>query len=163
MLQDVRLSINTVPAMFSLADQRAGIDPGEAALLALADPGLDSRITLIGPDTLELLCVLLRRGCTSVSAMRLNDRPLAGTADVAVIPHMAAPEHLCRAVAHARRVLTPLGTIAVHVPAGLGDQLVRDVCQGLLLHGFGAVQSRDCCGDTLLRAELPLHGRIACA
>ena len=135
----------------------------EAALLTLADPSLDSRISLIGPHTLELLCALLRRGTADVSATRLNDRPQAGTADIAIIPHVASPECLEQAVAHARRALTPLGTIAIHLDAHPGDALSQQARRLLLLHGFTAMRVVEFAGDTLIRAELPLHGRLACA
>lgn len=135
----------------------------EAALLALADPSLDSRISLIGPNTLELLCALLRRGNADVTATRVSDWPQAGTADVAVIPSADAAGCLERAIAHARRVLAPLGTIAIHLAADPADALTRRTRHLLLLHGFIAVRVMDFAGETLIRAELPLHGRLACA
>ncbi len=139
----------------------------EVALLALADPSLNSRISLIGPHTLELLCALLRRGSADVSATRLSDRPHLGMADVAIIPHIASPDCLGHAIAHARRALAPLGTIAIHLaadparvpPGALAEQAIHL----LLLHGFTAVRMVDFSGEILIRAELPLHGRLACA
>ncbi len=135
----------------------------EVALLALTDPSLDSRITLIGPNTLEMLCALLRRGSTEVSALRVCDRPQAGTADVAVIAHVTSPDCLTRAIAHARRVLVPLGTVAIHLAANPADALSQQAGHLLLLHGFSPIRLYDYAGETLIRAELPLHGRFACA
>jgi len=139
------------------------LSAAEAALLAVADPSLESRISLIGPSTLELLCALLRRGSVNVSASRVSDRPQAGTADVAVIAHVASPDCLARAIAHAHRVLAPLGTLAIHLTAGPADALSQQANQLLLLHGFSPIRVYDYAGDTLIRAELPLHGRLACA
>ena len=129
----------------------------------MADPSLDSRISLIGPDALELLCALLRRGSADVCATRICDWPQAGTADVAIIPGAGSPDALRRSIAHARRVLTPLGTVALHLAAGPAAALTRQAGQLLLLHGFVAIRKADCSGATLIRAELPLHGGLACA
>lgn len=163
MLQHVNLAVEPrapMPEHDGLPHQPSA---DEAALLALADPSPDSRISLIGPHTLELLCALLRRGTADVSATRLNDRPQAGTADIAIIPHVDAPECLEQAIAHARRALTPLGTIAIHLAVHPGDALSLQAGRLLLLHGFTAVRVVEFSGDTLIRAELPLHGRLACA
>ena len=144
-------------------DLMPGIGAADCALLALADACPDSRVSLIGPNTLELLCALLRRGSLDVSATRVSDWPQAGTADVAIIPGLNAPDALGRAVAHARRVLTPLGTVALHLASDPADALSQHVCRLLLLHGFERVRVRDFSGEALIRAEVPLHGRIACA
>lgn len=135
----------------------------EAALLVFADPSLDSRISLIGPNTLELLCALLRHGNADVSTSRVSDWSQAGTADVAIVPHAGSPDCLGRAIAHARRVLAPLGTIAIHLAADPADALTSQASHLLLLHGFIALRVVDFSGETLIRAELPLHGRLACA
>ncbi|MBC7801766.1 MAG: hypothetical protein H7Z10_14185 [Gemmatimonadaceae bacterium] len=133
----------------------------ETALLALADPCLDSRISLIGPNTIELLCALIHRGYARASATRVCDFPQTHSADVAIVAHVGAPDAIGRAVAHARRVLTPLGAVAMHLP---GDSaLTQHARRSLLLHGFGAIRTRTVGGATLLRAELPLYGRLACA
>lgn len=160
-----RLAEPPLPALRHgfMQDAGHGIGATECALLALADPCPDSRISLIGPNTLELLCALLRRGSTNVSATRLSDWPQVGTADVAIIPSLNTPDTLCRAVAHARRVLAPLGTVAIHLASDPADALSQHVRRLLLLHGFEAVRVRDFSGEALIRAELPLHGRIACA
>lgn len=134
-----------------------------AALLTLADPSLDSRVSLIGPNTLELLCALVRRGSADVSATRVSDWPHPATADVAIIPDPASPDCLMRAVAHARRILAPLGTIALHVAADPADALPQQVGRLLLLHGFTRIRVVRFAGETLIRAELPLFGRLACA
>jgi len=139
------------------------ISAAEAALLTLADPSLGSRISLIGPHTLELLCALVRRGSTNVLATRLRDRPQAGTADVAIIPDVMSSDCLGRAIAHARRVLAPLGTIAIHLLTDPADALSQQAGQLLLLHGFSAIRVVDFCGETLMRGELPLYGRLGCA
>lgn len=148
-------------------DERDGpphhISAAEAALLTMADPSLDSRISLIGPHTLELLCALLHRGSTNVLATRVSDHPQPGTADVAIIPDIVSPDCLGRAIAHARRVLAPLGTVAIHLLADPADALSQQAGHLLLLHGFSAIRIVDFSGETLIRGELPLYGRLGCA
>ena len=161
MLQHVGLAAKP-PAPMGARGGPCPLSAAEAALLAMADPSPDSRISLIGPNTLELLCALLRRGSADVCATRLCDWPKAATADVAIIPGVRSPDHLTRSVAHARRILVPFGTVAIHVDASVGA-LIRQASQLLLLHGFNGFRKAGCAGGTLIRAELPLHGGLACA
>jgi hypothetical protein len=135
----------------------------EAALIAFADAGLDSRVTLLGSHTLDLLCALLRQGHVSASAMRLSDRPPSGTADVVLVPYVGSPDHLARAIVQARRQLVPFGTLALHLSGSPDAGLLRQAGQLLTLHGFGLVRRRVVSDEVLVRAELPLHGRLACA
>ncbi len=161
MLQHVGFAAKPSVPM-GMEDGPPRLNAAEAALLAMADPSPDSRISLIGPNTLEMLCALLRRGSDDVCATRICDWPKAGTADVAIIPGIRSPEHLARSIAHARRVLAPLGTVALHLDTPDGA-LGRQASQLLLLHGFNGLRRTGCGGGTLVRAELPLHGSLACA
>lgn len=163
MLQNASLAVTPPAPMLEHDGPPHQPSAADAALLAFADPALDSRISLVGPNTLELLCALLRRGSTDVSATRVSDWPPASTADVAVIPHVASPECLERSIAHARRALAPSGTIAIHLGARPADALSQQAGRSLLLHGFAAIRMIDFSGDTLIRAELPLRGGFACA
>lgn len=138
------------------------LSPAEAALLAMADPSPDSRVSLIGPNTLELLYALLRRGSADVCITRICDWPKAGTADVAIIPGIRSPDHPTRSIARARRILVPFGTVALHLDAPTGA-LARQASQLLLLHGFISFHRAGCAEGSLIRAELPLHGSLACA
>ena len=135
----------------------------EAALLMIAAPSPESRVGLIGPNTLELLCALLRHGSIDVAATRVCDRPHAGTADMAIIAHVLSPDCLERAIAHARRILAPLGTVAIHLAADPADALSQQAGHLPLLHGFDPIRVFDHGGETLIRGELPLHGCLACA
>lgn len=162
MLQHVGLAAKPPVPMGMGEEPPPKLSDAEATLLAMADPSPDSRISLIGPNTLELLCALLRRGSADVCATRICDWPKAGTADVAIIPGVRSPDHLTRSIAHARRVLVPLGTVALHLDAS-ADALTRQASQLLLLHGFNGLRRAGCAEGTLIRAELPLHGGLACA
>jgi len=167
LLQQANVAIEPPIPMLDHAAPSHQPSAAEAALLEFADPSLDSRISLIGPHTLELLCALLRRGSADVSATRMSDRAHLGTADVAIIPHIASPDCLGHAITHARRALAPFGTVAIHLAADPAGAPVKALAEQaghlLLLHGFTAVRMVDLSGEILIRAELPLHGRLACA
>ena len=162
MLQHVGLAAK-LPAPMGMEDgPHSQLSAAETALLAMADPSPDSRISLIGPNTLELLCALLRQGSADVCATRICDRPKADTADVAIIPGIRSPDHLTRSIAHARRGLAPHGTVAIHLDAS-ADALIQQASQLLLLHGFKGLRKAGCAEGTLICGELPLYGGLACA
>lgn len=135
----------------------------DAALLRFADIAHDTRVVLIGPDTLELLCALIRMDCGSAAAIRLLDRPKAGTADLAILPAVASVDCVDAGLLKARRVLAPLGSIILRFAGVPSPGLVRHARQALQMHGFQAVHARQLGHQRLLTAEIPLVGRLACA
>lgn len=135
----------------------------EEALLVMADPGLDGRVVIIVPGALELSCALLERGHREVTMVRVCDRPLVGQADVVIIPRVTSAEGMQAAVACARRMLAPLGTIVIRLAADLANITVQSTMRQLLLHGCAVVRTRFVFGDAMLRAELPLYGQLKCA
>lgn len=136
-----------------------GFEP-EDPLVAMADPGLHSRIVIISPGALDLACHLLRHGYRTASIVRLDDRMPAHQADVVIIPGLATAAMLARAVPGARRMLAPMGAIALRLAAGCPDSLHAWARQQLVLNGFTAIRVATARGDTLIGAELPLHGRL---
>ncbi len=163
MLQSAVLNVKLPAPMLEHDGPPHQPSAADAALLILADPSLDSRISLIGSNTLELLCALVRRGSADDLATRVSDRPPAGTVDVAVIPQVALPDCLERSIAHARRALAPLGTTATHLTADPAAALAQQAGYLLLLHGFTAIRIVNVSDETFIRAEFPLHGGLACA
>jgi hypothetical protein len=135
----------------------------DATLLQFADIAHDTRVVLIGPDTLELLCALIRLDCASAAAIRLLDRPKAGTADLAILPAVASLDCVDAGLAKARRVLAPLGSVILRFAGLPSPGLVRHTRQVLQTHGFQAIHARQLGHQRLLTAELPLVGRLACA
>lgn len=135
----------------------------EMALLAIADPGLDCRVTIIGPGSLELACALLRRGHTDVTMVKLCERPRAGSADVVIMPEVQTVDVIAHVAAYARRTLVALGTVVIRLASdleGASEQLAR---RELLRHGFALIRTRNAYGCAILRAELPLYGQVKCA
>ena len=133
----------------------------ESALIALADPGPDSRILLLGSHTLEMQCALLRRGCGCVVALRLGTCPRTDEADLVLLPTIDSQGDLAQAIAQARRALAPLGTLALHLDDVATSTLARQARRLLPLHGFEAIRMRPVATGTICRAELPLHGLLA--
>jgi hypothetical protein len=95
--------------------------------------------------------------------MRLSDRPPSNAADVVLVPHVGSPDYLSRAIVQSRRQLVPFGTLVLHLSAGPEAGLLRQASHLLTLHGFGLVRKRVVSDEVLVRAELPLHGRLTCA
>lgn len=143
----------------------AELNGPEAALIRVADAALDSRIVVLLPGALELTCALMRQGYTNVAMARLTDRPRAEQADVLIVPDIA-PETMVdglldRVVSYARRVLAPLGTVVLSLDAGLPAEAAQQVRCRLRTLGFAAMHTEAACGSTLVRADLPLIGRLS--
>jgi hypothetical protein len=136
-------------------------DAAYAALLDDIDPVEDTRILLIGSDTLELMCALIRRGCVSVTARRPGGRPETASADVAIVAQVASAECADQALAQARRALVPLGSLVLRLSVDASVALLRHVDRSLRLHGFSPGRTRMLADQILLHAELPLFGNLA--
>ena len=135
-------------------------DAAYAPLLDDIDQVEDIRILLIGPDTLELMCALIHRGCASVTARRPGDRPETASADVAIVPQVASAECADQALAQARRTLAPLGSLVLRLPVNAPVALLRHIERSLRLNGFSVGRTRMLADQILLRAELPSFGRL---
>jgi hypothetical protein len=139
----------------------AELDGPEAALIRVADAALDSRIVVLLPGALELTCALMRQGYTNVAMARLTDRPRAEQADILMVPEIMADGLLDRVISYARRVLAPLGTVVLSLDAGLPAEAAQQARCRLRTLGFAAVHAEAACGSTLVRADLPLIGRLS--
>ena len=153
------LAATAVATSGGFADGLSCLDGGGSGLLALADPGLGSRILVLLPGGLELACALLRRGHTNVAMARLTDRPRIGQADMVMMPHIPSAGFLHRAIPDAHRVMAALGTVVIHLDGGL----VKEARRLLAAEGFAAVQACSSFNGMLLRAEMPLFGQLRCA
>lgn len=80
-----------------------------------------------------------------------------------MVPHLVSLDCFERAITHARRNLASFGTTALHVAANPADAPIQQAGRLLLLHSFTPIRMVDFSGETLMRAELPLSGHIACA
>ena len=145
-------------AALSVADLA---DPSSSPILDMADPAHDSRIAIVGPGGLDLACELIRLGYSTASVVRLDDRIRAHEFDVVIIPQPVAADVLERAIPLARRMLAPLGVVVLRLAADRSDALYAWARRQLVANGFTAVRVDTAHGETLLGAELPLHGRLS--
>ena len=150
---------NTVSPSLSLVTDADPEDP----LIAMADPAFDSRIAIVSPGALDVTCALIRHGYQTASVFRLDDRARRHQADVVIIPEALSCGFIERAVPFAQRLLAPMGVVVLRLAADRDDGLALFARRQLMLNGFTAVRVRTVRGETLLGAELPLHGRLACA
>lgn len=153
------------PIQVAPAPHQAGLSLAalQDPLIAMADPTLDSHILVVSPGALDLACDLLHRGYRTASIVRVDQRMTPHQADVVIIPQPATPDFIERAIPFARRMLAPMGVIAIRL-ALTGDASRAWARHQLLLNGFTAIRVETARGETLIGAELPLHnrGRLAC-
>jgi hypothetical protein len=132
-------------------------------LLDLIGPVEGLHVLLIGPGGLETMCALMAQGCASVEMASLAQRPRAEIADLAIVPDVASLECAAQAIAQARRALRPLNTLILRFKANASPSLVQSVRTLLAQDGFFVRRPRLLDGRTVLTAEFPLYGRLACA
>ena len=131
-----------------------------ATLLDLVDPAPDSHIVLIGPGALDLGCTLMQAGIPEIAFVRLGECPRDIHADIAMVPQPPCLDAALRAITLATRMLLPLGTLAL---GSLAPAWIAPLQAQLRALGFGAVHAWAGTDGMMLRAELPLHGRLSCA
>jgi hypothetical protein len=130
------------------------------ALLTMADPGPGSRVVVTAPDALELTCHLLRRGYRAVTMVRRCERVPAETADIVIIPRLVSLETMAPAIACARRILAPLGSLVIRVDSD--GPSTGDVLPLLKQNGFSKIRTRRLGEGALIRGDLPVFGRLSC-
>lgn len=113
---------------------------------------------VIGEHTLELVCLLIRRGCIAAGTLRWHEKAEAAAADLVVVSPLPKLPVLDEALRQARRALLPGGRIVLQVGAGQPKVLLGVVADMVSRHGFAAAQLVVTAGATLLQAELPHPG-----
>jgi hypothetical protein len=112
----------------------------ETLIDALQPPAGASAI-VIGHNTLETLCGLLRCGCPSAAEMR-PDQPVRSSLEpvqLAVLPDPASPSDAAAAVALAGRAVRAGGQIAVRKPPSVAHALLVRL---LTAQGFVGITTR---------------------
>jgi hypothetical protein len=132
----------------------------EAALLDYAGSVDGAHVAVIGDGTLEVMCSLIRRGCTAAVELSLQEHEHATVepAEIAVVPRLGSIEQARRAVALASRLLQPGGQIVLRDTSGL---LALHVTALLRMRGFSRVRVRVLGDGTMIRAERPILRRFA--
>ena len=139
-----------------------GVDP-DTALLQLAGEVRGEHALIIGPNALELMCAMIRRGAAEVSLLRQGVRPERATVDLAVATEIASPEQALSAMTQARRALVASGRLILRTNADPTGRLAKLVAQMLRLQGFSAVRARGAGDRTLVTGMLPWFGPFASA
>ncbi len=128
-------------------------------LLEDLEPPPGGRALVIGHHRLDVLCGLIRQGCTQAAELCSHDRGGAGaeSAQIVVLIDPASLEEAASLLATAWRALDHGGRILVRDPSGRRYQL-----EGLLrAQGFIAISARETPRGTIIlgRRPFPLaHG-----
>lgn len=129
-------------------------------LLAFAGSVAGSHALVIAPNGLDLLCSLLRHGCTAATSQRLAERSEHEAYDLVFAPSVASAALVGRLICQVKRALVPTGRFLAFVPAlvvdhhDFGELLVRSMRLG----GFAAVRTKETKEGILVRGDLPMHG-----
>ena len=133
-----------------------GIPPHHAAdLLDCLELSDDDHVLVIGDDTLDLMCALLRRGCGAVTVMRPHEGVRPEPVELVVVPAVRDAATAAHALALARRALGAGGRLVLHVPHDPGHAVTTDIARVLRAQAFGAVRIQELDDGTVLSAELP--------
>ena len=127
--------------------------PSRLALLECIESLRPNRVLVLGEESLEILCALIRIGCEAASEMRAAERPDPHSADLAAAVMPRLHGNLAHLLSQARRALVPAGWMALQAdgdPAGS-----RAWHGGLLLRqaGFLDIRSIGVGGSAILLAR----------
>jgi hypothetical protein len=138
-----------------MAQEAVPLPPARADWIDACESALDSHVLIIGDNTLELICSLIRRGCPSASSRKFNDRVTTESVETVLIPEIRCAADAACALALAARALLPLGRVFFH----LQPNQVHEVEYLLRRHGFSALR-HVANGDTMvLSGELAIFER----
>lgn len=116
----------------------------------------EDNILVIGQDGPELMCALMRAGAARVTHLRLQDRPEADSASLAILPQVPSIDWLSNALPAIRRALHVNGRLVLSLAA---QPITRNLLRRILaLHGFTAIHANRTGGGQILTAELPAFG-----
>ena len=125
----------------------------------------ETRVLLIGPNTLELMCALMRRGFAGVVALRTAERSEPSSADIVIlnIARVAPIASLGQSVGRAARAVSPGGSMVIAAPADTPALFLRQLERLMLGQGFRAPRTLPVAGRILLWAEHRVARRDAIA
>lgn len=146
-----RISHAIPPALAALPP-----DAGNDALFAAVGLVDGLHVLVIGGVGLEVLCGLIRRGCTAAAEIPLTDRCTgAEPADIAILPRLTSLAEAASAMVLAARLVLPGGRLVLRDGTG---RLARAIAALLPRHGFSAPRRIVDGGQVLLVAERPFFG-----
>ena len=132
-------------------------DPPQRAADALPDeldPPSGAHALVIGQQTLEALCGLIRRGCAGGTERRPGEQagPRPDSAEIAVLSDPASITEAAVSVAMARRALAAGGRIAICNACGLHR---RALVALLHIQGFQGIRTHHTPAGLLILGEFP--------
>lgn len=148
------------PAAPPVPDAAPLADP----LLGFAGPVAGSNALVIASDGLDLLCRLLRHGCSAATMLRPAIRPEHESYDLVLAADVTDPAQIGWLVYQVKRALVPTGRFLAAIPAASllsGEDIAGLLIRSLRLAGFVLVQSRTLRDGLLVRADLPMTGRAS--
>ena len=126
------LTIGQIPTVSSPAVAAADVYDDRCPLLDSLGDLTQARVALLGDQTIELLCALIRRGCPAALALH-GDTVEAGLIDLVIMPRPPVGTALSHMLNVAARVLAPNGRVALCTRHGVAQiSAVSD----LVAHGF---------------------------
>jgi hypothetical protein len=126
---------------------------GDAILEELKPPP-NAHALVIGHNTLDTLCGLIRRGCAEAAELRPDDHgPAPDSVEIAVLPDPASLAEASASVKIARRALTGGGRIAIRDATG---RYQRELVSLLRAQGFVSVCTRYGSGNVLVLGQRPV-------
>jgi hypothetical protein len=125
------------------------------ALLEELKPPPNAHALVIGHDTLDTLCGLIRRGCAEAAELRPDERgcPAPDSVELAVLPDPVSLAEASASVKIARRALTGGGRIAIRDATG---RYRRELVSLLRAQGFVSVCTRYGRGNVLVLGQRPV-------
>ncbi len=129
-------------------------------LLRFAGSISGSHALVIAPNGLDLMCSLLRQGCSAATTLRLAARPEPKAYDLVLAPQVTAAIQIGRLVYQAKRALVPTGRFLAYVPNTAGepeDDVGGLMVRTLRLAGFASVLSKTLLDGLLIRADFAMQ------
>lgn len=124
-----------------------------SALPVLLGPIGDRTVLLVGADTLELICWLMRAGSAGVTAIRHGQAIRAEPADVVMILDVATTGMARQALRHTRSAVKAGTAVVLLFGGDPGSTLILHTRRALLDAGCSAGRIRYAQGTTALLAE----------
>lgn len=120
----------------------------------------DTHALVIGEHTLELVCLLIRRGCAAAGTLRWHEKAEPAAANLVVVSSLPRQQSTDEVLRQARRALLPGGRVVLRVAAKRPKALVAMIAGTLQRHGFGPARLTAAAGGMLIEAELPRFGGV---
>ena len=118
----------------------------------------DTHALVIGEHTLELVCLLIQRGCIAAGTLRWHEKAESGAVDLVVVPDLPDLQLLNEALQQARRALLPNGRIVLHLAPERPSTVASLIFELLRRHGFCAAHATAQPSGSMIEAEVPFFG-----